>query len=270
MPSVNPGARYPRALDYAEFAQEFLRRNPRYRCEFEVAMRAPPGPAGDRVREEMARPWGLAFPVSARARCAHRARAMAGRRIALERRLPGGTPRVARAKLRPDPRSHGPHRAAEPRKRTLPRDQRAYGHASFDPPSRPPAGIAVLHGRTRRVRQSSPCCDRAAARTPRAHHRFEYHRRSAANTVSATPAHATARHSRPAGCRQRATGDYPVHRGGAGLPPHGRPERGLVEGIQPTPPDTAPARRSQGAHGPGLSRVAVGQIVKISGLNGDR
>ena len=270
MPSVNPGARYPRALDFAEFAQEFLRRNPRYRCEFEVAMRAPPGPAGDRVREEMARPWGLAFPVPTRARRAHRARALAGQRIAVDRRLPASTSGIAWAGTRPNSRPYGHCRAAEPRPSALPGDPRARGHASSDPPSRRPAGIAVLHGRTRPVRQSSPCCDRAPAWSPRIRDRVEYHRRSTTNTVSATPAHATARHSRPAGCRQRATGDHPVHRGGAGLPSHGRPERGLVEGIEPTPPDTAPARRSQGAHGRGLSRVAVGQIVKISELNGDR
>ena len=270
MPSVNPGAQYPRALDYAEFAQEFLGRNPRYRAEFEVAMRAPPGPAGDRVREEMARPWGLAFPVSARARCAHRARALAGQCIALDGRLSAGTPKVARAKLRPDPRSHGLHRTADLRRRALPGDPRARGHASTDAPSRKPAGIAVLHGRTRPVRRSSPCCDRASARIPRFRDRVEYRRCSTTVTVSATAAHATACHSRPAGCRQPATGDHPVHRGGAGLPPLGRPERGLVEGIEPTPPDTAPARRSQGDRGRGLSCAAVGQIVKISGLNGVR
>ena len=94
MPSVEPGRQYPRALDYAELAQEFLRRNPRYRAEFEVAMRAPPGRVGDRVREEMARPWGLAFPVPARARRDHRARALAGRRIPHDRDPRGSARRL--------------------------------------------------------------------------------------------------------------------------------------------------------------------------------
>lgn len=97
MRSVEHGAQYLRALDYAEFAQEFLRRNPRYRAQFEVAMRAPPGPAGDRVREEMARPWGLAFPVSARARRDRRARALADNGIALDRTIPGGARRIDRS-----------------------------------------------------------------------------------------------------------------------------------------------------------------------------
>lgn len=94
MRSVEPSARYPRLLDYAEFAQEFLRRNPRYRAEFEVAMRAPPGPAGDRVREEMARPWGLAFPVPARARRDYRARALADLGIAYDSPVPGDSSRI--------------------------------------------------------------------------------------------------------------------------------------------------------------------------------
>ena len=257
MPSVNPGARYPRALDYAEFAQEFLRRNPRYRAEFEVAMRAPPGPAGDRVREEMARPWGLAFPVSARARCTHRARALAGQCIALDGRLSAGTPKVARAKLRPDPRSHGLHRTAELRRRALPGDPRARGHASTDAPSRKPAGIAVLHGRTRPVRRSSPCCDRASARIPRFRDRVEYRRCSTTVTVSATAAHATARHSRASRSLRWAACDSSHSGSRAGLPKHGRSQCSRMEGVEPAAPDPAFDRGSAGSDAWGLSRASL-------------
>lgn len=51
------------ALDFAGFAQEFLRRNPTYRSQYETMMR---GPEGDRTtpeRETMARYWGLDFPM---------------------------------------------------------------------------------------------------------------------------------------------------------------------------------------------------------------
>ncbi len=41
-------------LDFSEFAQEFLRRNPAYRGQFERAL-----PAGCR---KTARSWGLEFP----------------------------------------------------------------------------------------------------------------------------------------------------------------------------------------------------------------
>lgn len=57
-----------RLLDKPGFAQEFLRRNPRYRSDYRNVMRL----RGDSAegREVMARRWGLCFPLRAfRLRC---------------------------------------------------------------------------------------------------------------------------------------------------------------------------------------------------------
>ena len=51
--------------DYADFAQEFLRRNPDYIRDFEQTeerARANPAKAQDE-REGLARRWGLSFPL---------------------------------------------------------------------------------------------------------------------------------------------------------------------------------------------------------------
>ena len=90
------GTRLPRALDFAEFAQEFLRRNPLYRAQFRAVMSIAPGPAGDLAKEEMARSWGLAFPVPARARRRQRARAVAGIGGTDDRRVPPSARRLGR------------------------------------------------------------------------------------------------------------------------------------------------------------------------------
>lgn len=51
-------------LDFPGFAQEFLRRNPRYRAEYRAVMKS--GRSRDLEREEeMARRWGLSFSLSA-------------------------------------------------------------------------------------------------------------------------------------------------------------------------------------------------------------
>ncbi|WP_119035985.1 transcriptional regulator domain-containing protein [Hephaestia caeni] len=47
-------------LDFAGFAQEFLRRNPDYVRDYRIIHDAPPD-----GQEVMARIWGLCFPVSA-------------------------------------------------------------------------------------------------------------------------------------------------------------------------------------------------------------
>ena len=48
-------------LDFAAFAQEFLRRNPAYIREYRAVMPAT-GPARNNIaQEEMARRWGLTF-----------------------------------------------------------------------------------------------------------------------------------------------------------------------------------------------------------------
>lgn len=50
-------------LDFAGFAQEFLRRNPAYICEFRALMPAT-GPTRTCIeQEEMARRWGLTFSL---------------------------------------------------------------------------------------------------------------------------------------------------------------------------------------------------------------
>ncbi len=50
-------------LDFAGFAQEFLRRNPAYIRDYRVAMPGT-GPARTRTeQEEMARRWGLTFSL---------------------------------------------------------------------------------------------------------------------------------------------------------------------------------------------------------------
>jgi Family of unknown function (DUF6499) len=54
--------------DNADFAQEFLRRNPDYRRDFDEAcaqMKAR-GSDPDKEMEGLARRWGMTFPVSAR------------------------------------------------------------------------------------------------------------------------------------------------------------------------------------------------------------
>ncbi|MEW6628989.1 MAG: DUF6499 domain-containing protein [Pseudomonadota bacterium] len=53
-----------RLLDRPGFAQEFLRRNPRYRADHQKIMRAATGATHD--QEVMAQRWGLSFPVRAR------------------------------------------------------------------------------------------------------------------------------------------------------------------------------------------------------------
>ncbi len=53
--------------DHADFAQEFLRRNPDYVCEYTQAeQRAAADPAGQEEREGLARRWGLCFPLRSR------------------------------------------------------------------------------------------------------------------------------------------------------------------------------------------------------------
>lgn len=52
-----------RLLDRAGFAQEFLRRNPLYRTEWQKVMHSAKGATQE--QEVMARRWGLCFPVRA-------------------------------------------------------------------------------------------------------------------------------------------------------------------------------------------------------------
>ena len=52
-----------RLLDRPGFAQEFLRRNPRYRSDYRNLMGARRGSTPE--REVMARRWGLCFPLLA-------------------------------------------------------------------------------------------------------------------------------------------------------------------------------------------------------------
>jgi hypothetical protein len=50
-------------LDFPGFAQEFLRRNPAYRRDYESVAADPV--IGSAAREEIARRWGLSFPLRA-------------------------------------------------------------------------------------------------------------------------------------------------------------------------------------------------------------
>lgn len=52
-----------RLLDRAGFAQEFLRRNPRYRADWEKV--GPMREGSVQEQEVMARRWGLSFPLRA-------------------------------------------------------------------------------------------------------------------------------------------------------------------------------------------------------------
>ncbi len=52
-----------RLLDKPGFAQEFLRRNPHYRSDYQHIMRSERGSTSE--QEVMARRWGLAFPLRA-------------------------------------------------------------------------------------------------------------------------------------------------------------------------------------------------------------
>ncbi|OUC56125.1 hypothetical protein CA262_15610 [Sphingobium sp. GW456-12-10-14-TSB1] len=52
-----------RLLDKPGFAQEFLRRNPRYRSDYQKVMRT--RRSSTEEQEVMARRWGLAFPLRA-------------------------------------------------------------------------------------------------------------------------------------------------------------------------------------------------------------
>ena len=52
-------------LDFAGFAQEFLRRNPAYAHEYRKAARAAERGAPADEREVMARRWGLCFSLRA-------------------------------------------------------------------------------------------------------------------------------------------------------------------------------------------------------------
>ncbi|WP_367348029.1 transcriptional regulator domain-containing protein [Sphingobium yanoikuyae] len=63
-------------LDLPGFAQEFLRRNLRYRAEYHALAILPAGQAPS-AREVMARRWGLSFPLCPRHVCRSAARALA-------------------------------------------------------------------------------------------------------------------------------------------------------------------------------------------------
>lgn len=52
-------------LDLAGFAQEFLRRNPRYRADYGKIAHGDTSPRSIAAQESMAHRWGLSFPFSA-------------------------------------------------------------------------------------------------------------------------------------------------------------------------------------------------------------
>ena len=52
-----------RSLDFAGFAQEFLRRNPAYVRDYRAVMRSATGQQPSIEQEEMAQEWGLSFSL---------------------------------------------------------------------------------------------------------------------------------------------------------------------------------------------------------------
>lgn len=64
-------------LDLPGFAQEFLRRNPRYRADHRKLMRQSAREGETGTQEVMARKWGLSFPLCARCVRCHPSRPLA-------------------------------------------------------------------------------------------------------------------------------------------------------------------------------------------------
>ncbi|KUO56524.1 MAG: hypothetical protein APF78_09345 [Sphingomonadales bacterium BRH_c3] len=62
-PNIDPDEY--RNYDLADFAQEFLRRNPEYGAQYEQLRIAGCLDPGSMACRQMAYPWGLEFPVSA-------------------------------------------------------------------------------------------------------------------------------------------------------------------------------------------------------------
>jgi hypothetical protein len=52
-------------LDFPGFAQEFLRRNPAYRKQFTAVSQSGDSRSTAIAQEDMARNWGLSFPLPA-------------------------------------------------------------------------------------------------------------------------------------------------------------------------------------------------------------
>lgn len=75
--------------DHADFAQEFLRRNPDYVRDYDDTQRRA-GDAPHRAQEEkegLARRWGLSFPLRARQLAEGYARALVTRRVRFDDHL---------------------------------------------------------------------------------------------------------------------------------------------------------------------------------------
>jgi len=65
--------------DFADFAQEFLRRNPDYQEDYQAADKAPPSPDEPAVRDAVALKWGLVFRLRSRSRSPRRTGSLAPR-----------------------------------------------------------------------------------------------------------------------------------------------------------------------------------------------
>lgn len=83
MAKSDGGKATPQPLDLPGFAQEFLRRNPRYRADHHTVMRLSTREGATQAREVMARKWGLSFPLCARRIRRHPSRALARHRSSL-------------------------------------------------------------------------------------------------------------------------------------------------------------------------------------------
>ena len=82
------------ALDFAGFAQEFLRRNPTYISAYEAIVRDPKGDRANAQQEAMAHYWGLSFPLCAGPIRGNRTSDLARRDFSNDRRPRRGRPRA--------------------------------------------------------------------------------------------------------------------------------------------------------------------------------
>ncbi|WP_238550607.1 DUF6499 domain-containing protein [Blastomonas sp. AAP53] len=80
------------AHDFADFAQEFLRRNTDYRAEFDRTAKTK-APTETATREGLAGRWGLSWPFRPSCIAATRARIMATQLVAASDQAPDGANR---------------------------------------------------------------------------------------------------------------------------------------------------------------------------------
>lgn len=65
--------------DFADFAQEFLRRNPDYQADYKVVEKPPATADGAEIRDAIANKWGLVFRLPSSTFASRRSSPMASR-----------------------------------------------------------------------------------------------------------------------------------------------------------------------------------------------